>query len=364
MKSKAAPTSALNLAVEAFALANARKLMSCSGSLAQMALSRYGAALATVRDAITRHVLTADDDMLMAILIIDMFEVVFMVREEPLKLHDKAIEYLLSARGTKQVESVTGRAIYRMANHRLQLRQLGLGLEPLPVQLACAKILDQSTPAHSLGKIQLGAQQTLAISRYLLYSSSSGWEDLLCLFFQIQVHLSEFEQWKIDLSGSWKPKRVHLAEHNDVLELLIARSVPCTQYVLIYEDPVITHQMAFFYQGQLALRSALLDAMTEMKSICPDQFTIANLEQEIDTQYKAIYHSVGALVESVTPLLGSIDIDETGSISLTGKKIALCFARAVCWALQQEKRVPMEHKDFTYRVEDWIRQETDIYRVC
>ena len=52
-----------------------------------------------------------------------------------------------------------------MANHRLRLRQLGLRLGPLPVQVACAELIEMSTPSHSLEAIQLRAQQTLALTR-------------------------------------------------------------------------------------------------------------------------------------------------------------------------------------------------------
>lgn len=75
MKAKAAPVSALNLAVEASTLPNAGNSMTCYGNLEQMALSRCGATLAFVRKAIMHHTLVADDATFMAIMTIDMFEV-------------------------------------------------------------------------------------------------------------------------------------------------------------------------------------------------------------------------------------------------------------------------------------------------
>jgi hypothetical protein len=75
MKATAASRSALSLAVEAFALANAGHLLSSKGKLSQLARSKYGAALAVVRTAIMQDAFTADDFTLMAILTIDMFEV-------------------------------------------------------------------------------------------------------------------------------------------------------------------------------------------------------------------------------------------------------------------------------------------------
>ncbi|KAF5579120.1 pab-dependent poly(A)-specific ribonuclease subunit PAN2 [Fusarium pseudocircinatum] len=236
MKAKAAPDSSLNLAVEAFALANAGNLISCNGNLKQIAFSRYGAALASVRNAILHHTLVADDATLMAIMTIDMFEVVFMVREEPLKLHNNAIEYLLAVRGTEQLQSDIGLALYRMANHRLQVRQLGLGLGPLPVQLACINMLDPSIPRYSLSKIQLGAQQILAMSRDL---NSFMWEELSLFIFQTQLHLNEYEQWKACLPPSWEPQRIQVADHRDILQTLTARYLPFTDYVLVYKDSFI-----------------------------------------------------------------------------------------------------------------------------
>ncbi|KAF5537101.1 negative acting factor [Fusarium napiforme] len=351
MKAKAAPVSALNLAVEAFSLANAGNLMSCEGNLKQMAFSRYGAALASVRKAIMHHNLVADDATLMAIMTIDMFEVVFLVREEPLKLHNNAIEYLLAVRGTEQIQSEVGLALYRMANHRLQVRQLGLGLQPLPVQLECVDMLDPSVPRYSLSRMQLGAQQTLAMTRDL---SSFHWEDLSLLIIKIQVQLEEYEQWKACLPESWVPKRIQIAEHRDVLQVLLARSLPLTDHVCVYKDSFIAHQMSFFYHGQLALRSAWIDALLTMKNMFLDP---SDFEQEIDIQQTAISNLADILVESITPLLASIHFDDCGSLCLTQERITLCYARGICWALQQEKRVSAENKSFTYRIENWIQQQ-------
>ncbi|RBA21692.1 hypothetical protein FPRO05_00041 [Fusarium proliferatum] len=351
MKAKAAPVSALNLAVEAFALANAGNSMTCYGNLKQMALSRYGAALATVRKAIMHHTLVADDTTLMAIMTIDMFEVVFMVREEPLKLHNNAIEYLLAVRGAKQIQSDVGLALYRMANHRLQVRQLGLGLGPLPVQMACIEMLDLSTPRYSLSKMQLGAQQTLAISQDL---GSFHLVELSHLISQIQMNLDEYEQGKTCLPKSWVPKRIRLADNSEVLQALIARSFPFTDYILAYEDAFIAHQMSFFYHGQLALRSALIQALFAMKNMALDQL---DFEQEIEIHRAEISSLADILVESSTPLLASIQLDDCGSLCLTQERITLCYTRGICWALQQEKRVSAQHKDFTYRLENWIRQQ-------
>ncbi|SCO03512.1 uncharacterized protein FFMR_14703 [Fusarium fujikuroi] len=351
MKAKSAPASALNLAVEAFALANAGKFVICNGNLKQMAFSRYGAALASIRNAILHHTLVADDATLMAIMTIDMFEVVFMVREEPLKLHNNAIEYLLAVRGAEQIESDVGLALFRMANHRLQVRQLGLGLEPLPVQLACVNMLDLSTPRYSLSKMQLKAQQTLAISQDL---DSFQLVDLSHLIYQIQMNLDEYEHWKACLPASWTPKRIRLADHSKVLQTLMARSLPFTDYILIYEDSFIAHQMSFFYHGQLALRSALIDALFAMRNMSLDQL---DLEREIEIHQMATSNLADILVESSTPLLASIQIDDCGSLYLTQERITLCYTRGICWAVQQEKRVSAQHKDFTYRLENWIRQQ-------
>ncbi|KAF4332410.1 hypothetical protein FBEOM_13788 [Fusarium beomiforme] len=360
MKAKAAPASALNLAVEAFALANARHLLSSNGKITQMALSRYGASLAAVRRTIMHGKLPSDDMMLMAILTIDMFEIVFMVREEPLKLHSNAIEYLLAARGAGQVLSPIGHALYRMTNRRLQVRQLGLELSPLSVQLACIDLLDLSNPSQSLGAIHLRAQQTLATSRSQLSCGSTAWEDLEHLVWRIEGHLDESQHWQDSLNPSWVPKRIRLSDHPDIFDIFTSSPMPITSQVWIYQDPVISHDMNFFYQGQLALRSMLMDILATMRSLAPDQLERAKLDQQIETHKTTISLIADILVESITPLLGSVELNDEGEPCLTGRKITWCFARGVCWALQQAKRVSVEHKAFTYRVEDWMRRMNGI----
>jgi hypothetical protein len=287
-----------------------------------------------------------------------------MVREEPLKLHCNAIEHLLTSRGTEQIEISSSSAIYRMANHRLQVRQLGLGLNPLPVQLASIDMLDPSMPSQCLVGIQLRAQQTIALSRNLLFRdllNRPTWDQLSSLLSRIYHHLGELEEWNINLPVLWKPKRIELAEHEHIFQDLIANSVPFTPHVWIYEDPWLAHQMAFFYQGQIVLRTALLDILDVMKYYGNTYQASALVQREIATQETTLLGPGDTLMKSITPLLASIEPDDAGAIHLTGNKISRCYARAICWTLQQGTRLPPEHKDFARRAEDWMRSISNIY---
>ncbi|KIL86457.1 hypothetical protein FAVG1_10286 [Fusarium avenaceum] len=347
MKARAASKSALSLAVEAFALDNAGNLLTSKGMLSQLARVKYGAALSAVRTAIMNDAFTSDDSTLMAILTIDMFEVVFMVREEPLKLHCNAIEHLLTSKGTEQMKISSNSAIYRMANHRLQVRQLGFGLTPLPMQLASINMLDPSIPSQCLVGIQLRAQQTIALSRNLLSGDSMNkptWEHLLSLLSRIYHHLNELEEWNFNLPTSWKPKQIELAEHEYVLRDFTANSLPFTPYVWIYEDPWLAHQMAFFYQGQIVLRTAVLDILVAMKHYGNTYLGSNLIQHEIATQEMVIIGQGDILMESITPLLALIESDDAGAIHLAGNKISRCYARAICWTLQQGTRLPAEQK--------------------
>jgi hypothetical protein len=287
-----------------------------------------------------------------------------MVREEPLKLHCNAIEYLLTSKGTEQMGLSSTSAIYRMANHRLQVRQLGLGLNPLPVQLASIDILDPSIPSQCLVGIQLRAQQTITLSRNLLSEGSfsrTTWDQLSSLLSRIYHHLDELEKWNINLPVFWKPKRIDLAEHEHVVHNLIANSLPFTPHVWIYEDPWLAHQMAFFYQGHIVLRTALLDILDAMKHYGNTYLDSAPVKHEIARQEMLILGQGDILMESITPLLASMESDNARAIHLAGNKISRCYARAICWTLQQGRRLPVEHKDFARRAEDWMRSISDIY---
>jgi hypothetical protein len=287
-----------------------------------------------------------------------------MVREEPLKLHCNAIEHLLTSKGTEQIVISSSSAIYRMANHRLQVRQLGLGIDPLPVQLACMDMLDPSIPSQCLVGIQLRAQQTIALSRNLLSQDSfsrATCDHLAVLLSRIYHHLVELEEWNIKLPVLWKPKRIDLAKQEHVLQDLVANYLPFTPHVWIYEDPWVAHQMAFFYQGQIVLRTALLDTLTAMKHYGNTYLDSSQVQHEIAIQEMTILGQGDILMESITPLLALIESDDAGVLRLTGNKISRCYARAICWTLQQGRRLPPKHKDFARRAEDWMRSVSDIY---
>lgn len=70
-----AGTSALHIAVDAFALANIQGFTITDGDLRSMAMRKYGEALAAVRKSIASDDLKFDDSILLAILPIDIFEV-------------------------------------------------------------------------------------------------------------------------------------------------------------------------------------------------------------------------------------------------------------------------------------------------
>lgn len=287
-----------------------------------------------------------------------------MVREEPLKLHCNAIEHLLTSKVTEQIGVSSSSAIYRMANHRLQVRQLGLGLDPLPMQLACIDMLDPSMPSQCLVGIQLRVQQTISQCRNLLsedFFSNPMWDQLSLLLSRIYHHLDELEEWNNNLPVLWKPKRIEIAEHEHVLQHLTANSLPFTPYVWIYEDPWLAHQMAFFYQGQIVLRTALLDILDAMKRYGNTYLGSTPVQHEIATQETTILSQGDILMESITPLLALIESDDAGAIHLAGNKISRCYARAICWTLQQGARLPAEHKDFARQAEDWMRSVSDIY---
>lgn len=112
--------------------------------------------------------------------------------------------------------------------------------------------------------------------------------------------------------------------------------------------------MSFFYHGQLALRSTLIQVLFAIKNMSLDQL---DFEQEIEIHRTAISSLADILVESTTPLLASIELGDYGSLCLPQERITLYYTRAVCWALQQNKQVSAEHKYFTYRLENWIRQQ-------
>lgn len=287
-----------------------------------------------------------------------------MNREDPLGLHIRVIEHILTARMERNISSYEPFSLYRLAHHRLQSRQLMKGQDLLPVQRECIKFLNLADPAIDLGAILLRAQEMLSFSQR---QSNVGnvdprhaEEHALTVIQQIKISLTELEAWLDRIPSSWRPQHLQISEHDDIRLLLDRASLPLISRVRRYYDPWVAYQNNFYLLGQLVLRSALLDTLAGIMQTTFDIDRSVELQHEFVSQELGMAEHSEAIIESI-PLLIASSVEQALHLDVfQKKKIGQCFAQAACWTLQQIQHVPPDHRAFADQALAWLHQQTSL----
>lgn len=258
------------------------------------------------------------------------------------------------------MSSSSGFQLYRMAHHRLQTRQLVLGLEPLPVQLDCARILNTNDSSVGLGLILLKEQPLLHLIHESLtadVSDPARVEEQASSFFQrVAIILDELEKWSSQIPSSWAPQYLRVAENQEIQQFLQEASLPAIGQICVYNDPWIAYQMNFFHHGQLALRSSFIDLMTWTFRNNPTSTLVESPSLEIETQKAAITRFAGAMIESIPVLMGCKNVHTSEFDFYHSKKIGRCFAQGACWALLSVQHLPPEYRQFADNAVSWMQK--------
>ncbi|KAH8201309.1 hypothetical protein TruAng_004553 [Truncatella angustata] len=121
---------ALRWAVRAAAYADLSK--DASGEpLAHKALHCYGMALSALGQSLAEPAKTPDDYDLMTVVILDIFETLFLSNTANKGAHAQGMAQILRLRGSDQVYNPRGWSLFRLAHHRIQKQQLALGMSPM-----------------------------------------------------------------------------------------------------------------------------------------------------------------------------------------------------------------------------------------
>ncbi|KAB5511466.1 hypothetical protein GE09DRAFT_982043, partial [Coniochaeta sp. 2T2.1] len=121
---------ALRWAVQAAALADASRDYLPGSALATQALDSYGKALRALSASLSETGKTPDDYDLMTIVVLDLFEALFLPDDTRRGQHVPGIAHVLRLRGT-QFPNPRGWSLFRLAHHQMQKQQLGFKLAPM-----------------------------------------------------------------------------------------------------------------------------------------------------------------------------------------------------------------------------------------
>ncbi|RSL50358.1 hypothetical protein CEP53_008833 [Fusarium sp. AF-6] len=121
---------ALRWAVQACAFADLSREQS-SEELVGRSLDCYGRALNALGQSLAEKDKTPDDYDLMAVVMLDIFESLFMPDSSLSGSHVQGMAHILRLRGHEQFHDPRGWGLFRLAHHRLQKQQLAKQMSPL-----------------------------------------------------------------------------------------------------------------------------------------------------------------------------------------------------------------------------------------
>lgn len=277
-----------------------------------------------------------------------------MSRNEPLGPHSKAVEHLLIARGKYQLASRRGFAVWRVALHRLQVRQMILGLDPLPAQEECIAILHSSDPAIRTASDNQHVVELCSQSRKLLRLSSEEThlhrENFMALLRTITSQLISMEEWRKTTPEAWQPEfvepgtKIHREWPRDTRLPSFA-----TSNMRLFYDPWIAYKTGFHHIGCLILRTHLYDLTKKVGIVASDAYEPISAA-ELNAQREAIDRETSALCEIAAPL---VHLQESGDekgypwrYNAYSKKTSQFFALAACWTLRRCDYASVEQKEF------------------
>lgn len=270
---------------------------------------------------------------------------------------------MLKQRGTTQLFSHAGFNLWRIAHHRLQLRQTLLGLQPLPEQVEWVSHLDLSNPILHIARDLVDIQQLCHQARQQLESNPGlglvEVEAALDLVGEMRQLIELTRTWTEHVEKPWQALFIEV--DNIVAEPLFPRALPISlpRRLRLYHDIWIAYEWCYHDIGRLIILEAMIDVLYQLQehSHGADSDSIADRIISGKTQIADV--SI-RLMETIPAFLGP-NVSRSVGFQYKHQKIGHFFCLSACWTLQRAKYVSQEAKDLAFGVLGWVRRTN---RLC
>ncbi|PMD47728.1 hypothetical protein L207DRAFT_416517 [Hyaloscypha variabilis F] len=201
---------ALRWAVRAAAYADLSKDQD-SDVLSRKALQCYGMTLSALADSLATPGKVPDDYDLMTVVVLDIFETLYIPKEAAKDSHAQGMAQILRLRGPDLVYNSRGWSLFRLAHHRIQKQQLSFNMLPVPDTTNWLDQLNDNEPYVRLEKNMNAISDTCKRARMLLDLINAGGSPASTIVGMIQ-ELHSLDQsavtWRQTSEWSFKTLRV------------------------------------------------------------------------------------------------------------------------------------------------------------
>ncbi|KAI1373905.1 hypothetical protein F4677DRAFT_183437 [Hypoxylon crocopeplum] len=295
---------ALRWAVRAAAYADMSKAQN-HGALADKAFHCYGMALSALGESLSTTSKTPDDYDLMAAVMLDIFESLFIDDPSIRGAHAQGMAQILRLRGSDQIYNPRGWSLFRLAHHRIQKEQLAFNLKPLDESEKWINQLDDNAPFVRLEKDAHQIMKTCERARNLqgaLATGNSSTFEVLEMVRELVKLDQEVVSWRQRPEWSYKILNVsELPEFNPSVR-------PSTSTIQLHGDLWMTYEWNYHRTARMIAHQHLLNCLnTAMKSPDSDDLTRESLRLLVEQFTGTIHMLADEVLSTVPQSFGDID---------------------------------------------------------
>ncbi|KAF2667594.1 hypothetical protein BT63DRAFT_456896 [Microthyrium microscopicum] len=137
-------------------------------ALKEKAVECYGLALSALSRSLTKKNQTVDDHILMAVVVLDFFETMYLGISPKLGGHAEGMKQILRLRGPSQPYDAKSWSLFQLAHHRIQKQQLAFRQEASPESKAWLEPLNMELPEAQIEKQNFEISRVCALARKLV----------------------------------------------------------------------------------------------------------------------------------------------------------------------------------------------------
>ncbi|KAJ3487817.1 hypothetical protein NLG97_g6322 [Lecanicillium saksenae] len=302
---------ALRWAVKATALADVSRLEESSPQTVGAAFDCYGEALSALRDSLSEKGKIPDDYDLMTVVVLDIFETLFMPGYVDNQSHAQGMANILRLRGHDQFYDARSWGLFRLAHHRVQKQQLAKKMPPLPEAKAW---LDSFSGNDSLGRLERDGQSISILchkARQLLTRindrDAPSNKEILELVVEMQQLDEAATLWRQtpEWSFSTMPKSDDLRLPRELYSLL-------PDHLQLHRDIWMAYEWNYHRAARMMLHAQLLQCLGEtvsgMEADSSEQNQLAlDLRMQMELSVSIVQILADEVLATVPQAFGDVD---------------------------------------------------------
>ncbi|KAF5566400.1 negative acting factor [Fusarium napiforme] len=290
---------ALRFAVQACAFADFSREQG-SEELVKRSLECYGSALSALGQSLAEKNKTPDDYDLMTVVMLDIFETLFMPDSSIAGAHAQGMAHILRLRGHEQFHDPRGWGLFRLAHHRLK-QQLAKQFNPLPESQDWFDKLNDDMASVKLEKDGLAINQVCQKANHLLNSIDVGGVEAHKLLDLVDAMLRLDQE-----AASWRKKPEWRFQTRNRQEILDNRESNfwLPEYIQLHPDLWMAYEWNYHRTARIILLQKLVACLEKVKGALPSD---PRIKTRITESVNTIQSLAGEVLATVPQSLGDID---------------------------------------------------------